>query len=152
MVMENYSFQSPPFLGEKISRILKDECNAEKALMERLKNAERSFFNSPETQSESWCWNVESLSNIFQEIGFEAVFTELDQKEERFITDRDLNIWFNKDNSIWASYIFEKLGEEDFFKVKNLLESRIKQGPILWLWKTILFNLRLYERFNPLML
>ena len=124
---------SPPPLGERISRILLDECNADKSLASALQQAEDSFFDS-------WDWDEDTLTKAFKQAGFSVQTKLLKQNEERLISEKDLDTWFNRENSRWGSFIGQILAENDFFRIKELLQQRIQNGPILWNWESVLFN------------
>ncbi|MCL2759687.1 MAG: AAA family ATPase [Treponema sp.] len=121
---------SPPRMGERISRILAQECgSAELAL--KLEQAEEIFFKNTEF------WEVDSLTSVFKEQSFTASVQILDQKEERLITEKDLGAWFNTDQSRWGSFMAKNLEKADFSAMEDLLRLRINKGPILWRWKSV---------------
>ncbi|MCL1928353.1 MAG: AAA family ATPase [Treponema sp.] len=135
---------SPPILGERISRILqynnppvvaKLKGHATK-LLEALKKAEISFFNDP-----AWSWTGRMLEKAFTGKGFTIKTTILDRKEERFITEKDLDKWFNVEKSAWGKTMQAALGE-GFIQLRDLLLGQIQQGPVLWHWKSLLFKTR----------
>jgi putative ATPase len=143
--------QSPPRQGERLSRILTEECGAEPALAARLKEAEEAFFSgdipSPEggkgrakSALNRWTWDGETLEGAFQAAGFRTRLTLLEQGEERLLTERDMNLWFDTERSSWGSFISKSLGEVDFREIRNLLFSRIKEGPVLWKWRSLLLK------------
>jgi putative ATPase len=138
--------QSPPPLGERISRILKEECGAGKALADKLAAGEALFFSAwkenPENTGPSgrWTWNGEILERAFLEAGFQTDITIMEQKEERLLTERDLAAWFDKGHSAWGAFIARILGDGEFFKIRDLLGERIKQGPLTWKWKSLLLK------------
>jgi putative ATPase len=134
--------QSPPRLGERLSRVLAEECAAAPDLAGRLGEAEDAFFSGkgggdiPDRLS----WDAETLETAFIEAGFTANLTVLAQKEERLLTERDLGLWFDKDKSSWGGFIYKKLGKKDFLALQDILAERIKQGPILWKWRSLLLK------------
>jgi putative ATPase len=154
--------QSPPRLGERISRILAaaDESTAcatdkvvreartvnkagatDKAgtgLVQKLREAEESFF--AETAGGGWTWDGDTLKTAFEEAGFTVTLTSLDQQEERLITERDLSAWFDQDHSRWGIFIGKALGKTDFARTEELMRERIKQGPVIWKWQSILLK------------
>jgi putative ATPase len=130
--------QSPPVLGERISRILEDECAAPGDMTVKLKAAEEAFFTVSDSSSERWTWDGETLEKAFLSAGFKTNLTLLEQKEDRLLTPRDLIAWFDKAHSSWGIFIAEALGDETFLKARDLLQDRIKQGPLVWKWKSLL--------------
>jgi putative ATPase len=149
--------QSPPRLGERLSRILEVECGAPGTLSRRLGEAEEAFFKpgpteppgaSPgrdgkgEASSGRWTWDGATLEGCFSAAGFETEFTVLDEEEERLISPRDIELWFNRDRSSWGAFICSALGEEDFFVLRDALQERARQGPIRWKWKSLLLKAR----------
>jgi putative ATPase len=132
--------QSPPALGERISRIIAAECAAAPALAEKLAAAETAFFT--DTASGWWTWDRESLEKSFNREGFETAVTVLDESEERLLGERDIASWFDTGRSSWASRIVQSTGERDFAAIRELLAERAKAGPLLWKWKSLLLTAR----------
>jgi putative ATPase len=133
--------QTLPRLGERISRLLEDECGAPGPapgkLVKKLKEAEQDFFTN---QGGYWTWDGEILEKAFTAGGLKTTFSVLDQKEERLLTERDLALWFDRDRSTWGAFIAPALGDTDFSRIRELLSARIKQGPLTWKWKSILLR------------
>ncbi len=134
--------QTSPRMGERISRILSEECGAEKELVKVLEQEEDAFFNqqSDETQKSRWTWEAADLEKAFSGAGFSVALSVIDQKEERLITERDTNLWFNKEKSSWGAFMSGRLKEDDFNAIHELLKTRASQGPIWWKWKSILLK------------
>jgi putative ATPase len=142
--------QSPPRLGERLSRILEDECGAPGELSRKLGEAEEDFFRGGPRSSQNregqgassqrWTWDGAALEGCFAAAGFETELTVLDEGEERLISPRDIDLWFNRDRSSWGAFIGEAIGEKDFLALRNALEERARQGPIRWKWKSLLLK------------
>jgi putative ATPase len=130
--------QSPPVLGDRISRILGEECGFPQ--VSELAAAEEAFFRAEGGDSERWTWDGAVLERAFRGAGFSASLEVLDQREERLITERDLSGWFDRERSRWGGFIAEALGDEPFLAIKTALTERIKQGPLLWKWKSLLLS------------
>jgi putative ATPase len=138
--------QSPPRLGERISRILREECGTR--AVEKLSQAEEEFFSGSATlQSEKdpsrWTWDSCLLEESFKTAGFDAEISVLEQKEERLLSGRDIALWFDAGHSSWGAFVMEALGEAEFLKFRQVLEERVKQGPVEWKWKGLLLRARL---------
>ena len=131
---------SPPKLGERISRILKEECNADASLCKKLSIAENDFFNSSGDNLDGINWDIELINKAFLIEGFIVKITEIEQKEERLVTTRDLSIWFNSEKSSWGAFILSAIGEKNFKKIQGMLEMRITESPLLWKWKSFLVS------------
>jgi putative ATPase len=122
---------SPPRLGERLSRILLQECG-QKTLSSALEQAEDSFFkNSAEL------WEAEDFTSAFEEQGFTVSLQTIDQKEERLITEKDISVWFNTEQSRWGSFMAKNLKKDDFSAIEDALRARTSKGPLLWKWKSI---------------
>ncbi|GHV87973.1 ATPase AAA [Spirochaetia bacterium] len=137
--------QSPPLLGERLSRIIRDECGADADLADRLANAEAVFYtpgtgekarNTPEW----WAWDGELLERSFTRAGFHINLTVLDQGEERLLSERDIAAWFDGEHSSWGTRMLAALGETDFLAVRALLRERARQGPLVWKWQSFLLS------------
>jgi putative ATPase len=126
---------SPPRLGERISRILTEECG-EKALAASLRQAEEAFFQKT---TGAGLWDKKEFTRAFEGEGFSVELQIIDQKEERLITEKDLAAWFNIEQSRWGSFMSEKLEKTDFLAVEDALRLRISKGPLLWRWKSVCF-------------
>jgi putative ATPase len=129
-------FFSPPRYGERISRILSDECT-EGELAAKLEQAEKAFFGNNEVTG---FLDEDALSDAFEKQGFSINIQTLDQSEERLITEKDLSAWFNTEQSRWGSFMAKTLEKHDFEAIEQALRLRIAQGPIKWLWKSVCFK------------
>ncbi|MDL2228909.1 AAA family ATPase [Treponema sp. OttesenSCG-928-L16] len=136
--------QTPPKMGERISRILREECRAAAPAAERLAGAEEAFFSTgaPGSPADSgrWTWDSDQLIEAFEEAGFNTECTVLERQEERLLSSRDIDAWFNTEKSAWGAFIFNALGEEDFIFIKQSIEERASQGPLSWRWKSLLLR------------
>ncbi|MDR1956796.1 MAG: AAA family ATPase [Treponema sp.] len=132
--------QSPPVLGERISRILREECSGAEAVQALLEAAEETFFGFRDAEAERWTWDGAVLERAFQEAGFTTSLKVLEQKEARVLTERDLAVWFDTEQSPWGAFIAGVLGDEDFQVVRRALRERIRRGPVVWQWKSILLR------------
>jgi putative ATPase len=145
--------QSPPRLGERLSRVIREECGAVEnpaarsvavhstsRLAERLAVAEETIFTAAETnQGGDWrSWDAELLRGSFEKAGFKTTLEILERKEERLITERDIEAWFDAERSSWGKAIAAVLGEGDFLKIRETLSARAKQSPLVWQWKSCL--------------
>jgi putative ATPase len=136
--------QSPPRLGGRISQVLDAESsiNIEKNI-KKLKEAEEAFFVGRGKDAARWNWDGELLERSFAAAGFKTSISEIDQKEERLLTGKDIQNWFDTERSPWGKHIAAALGEEEFTLIKNALAEKAKSGPVLWQWKSLLLTGRL---------
>jgi putative ATPase len=133
--------QSPPLLGERLSRVILEECGAPPELSEKLREAEERFFSpgAGNAGSPEWLtWDAEVLRRAFEEAGFTAILTTLEQQEERLILTRDIAAWFDRDRSSWGASVAGSLGDGDFNRIREILTERAARGPLLWKWKSFL--------------
>ena len=130
---------SPPRYGERISRILMQECE-EKQLAAKLEKAEDEFFNKT---TGTGLWDEDELVAAFLTQGLKTEHSIINQKEERLITEKDLSYWFNIETSRWGAFIAKSLEESEFKAVEDALKTRIKKGPVIWKWKSI--NLKIFN-------
>jgi putative ATPase len=127
---------SPPSLGERISRVLKQGGTASKEILDALEQAETAFF----TQKDSaWAWTGEMLESALAEKGFKVACSVLEREEERLITEKDIAPWFNAEQSAWGKAMEKSLGS-GFSVLKELLLQRIRQGAVKWRWSSLLFR------------
>nr|AGS53156.1 ATPase, AAA family [uncultured bacterium contig00060] len=125
---------SPPRLGERISRILRDECG-KPDLASALEQAEEAFFCN---MTGTGLRDSDDLTAAFVESGFSVKISTIDQKEERLITEKDLSVWFDTEQSRWGSFMAKNLEKIIFSEIKEALSLRIAKGPLLWLSKSVL--------------
>jgi len=130
---------SPVILGQRISHILRDECLDKSDVVSELEKAEELFFQNIKTKSSSafGFFDESDMINVFEKNGFMVESEIIDQKEERLITEKDINSWFDAQNSRWGSFMAENLKKDDFSKIEEILRIRINKGPILWKWKSV---------------
>jgi putative ATPase len=127
------ALQSPPRLGERISRFIADE-----GLAEKLRLAEDAFFNG----NESLFWDSGAPEAAFAGAGFEVSSKLIEQNEDRLIGAADLDLWFDSGHSRWGAFIRDKLGDGDFRLVETAIRDLAKQGPLNWRWKSLLLTAR----------
>jgi putative ATPase len=126
--------QSPPELGERLSRILMEDRLVSDIVIDRLQEAENAFFKSSAVPQ----WSEKTIRNAWDEAGFKTEITVFEQSEERLLTERDIENWFNVETSRWGQFVSGLLSDGSFSKIKLALEQRAKHGPVLWKWKSLL--------------
>jgi putative ATPase len=129
---------SSALLGERLSRILAVECG-ENYLSLKLADAEALFFNNNDEYN---LRQPQQIEEAFKNENYTVKLQTIDQEEERLITEKDLNIWFNSEQSRWGAFIAKNLEKKDFEAIKTALSKRILAGPLLWKWKSILLQAR----------
>jgi len=129
---------SPPRLGQRLSILLARECGSNDLAL-KLGKAEDNFFENTEKSASSAAglWEEKDLISAFEKTGFNVTMETIEQKEERLITDKDISVWFNIEQSRWGSFMSKNLDKADFQAVEEALRLRITKGPILWRWKSI---------------
>jgi len=136
--------QSLPKMGERISRIILEECGAAPSLADDLATAEEVFFENSIKNSignpSNWKIDSSTLENSFKEQGFLTVSRTIDCQEERLLTKGDLDAWFDTERSPWGLSISRSIGEKSFLLVRTLLDERISRGPVCWKWKSLLLK------------
>jgi putative ATPase len=129
---------SPPRLGERISRILAFECGSEcekQEIVSAFEQAEEAFFQN---LTGPGFWNEDDLTAAFEKLRFSLKIQTIDQKEERLVTEKDLESWFNTEQSRWGSFMSQNLDKNVFLAAKEALNLRIAKGPVLWQSKSSL--------------
>jgi putative ATPase len=134
---------SPPLLGERISRILREECCGfihDPSLAEKLRQAEEAFFSmSPHKDGSSeWNWDATALSRAVESAGFTVRIETIEQKEDRLIGSKDIDAWFNREKSRWGAFMGKTLDSSDFSHIEEALRQRFQTGPLSWKWKSLL--------------
>jgi putative ATPase len=132
---------SPPVLGQRISRILTDECDGTTypgslQLAEKLRQAEDAFF----AQADSWNWDGAAVLSAFEAQGFKLTAQTIDQQEERLIGPKDIDAWFDREKSRWGVFMGKTLAADDFAQIEAALRQRVQAGPMPWKWKSLLLT------------
>ncbi|MDR0600789.1 MAG: AAA family ATPase [Treponema sp.] len=131
---------SPPRLGERISRVL-EETSLEEGFAAGLAEAEDAFFGKKDPGMPLWwTWDREDLERSFGGEGFSVRITLLDQEEERLVTHRDIENWFNGEKSRWGAFMAKAMPPESLLHIRRVLEERVQKGPLLWKWKSVLLR------------
>ncbi|MDR1857966.1 MAG: AAA family ATPase [Treponema sp.] len=125
---------SPPPLGQRISGIVEEQCGGGQQLASKLRQAEDAFFSQPV----SWNWNADQLERAFESHGFGVKIETLEQKEERLVGARDVDAWFDRENSRWGAFMGKTIDPGDFSQIEDALRLRIQEGPLCWKWKSLL--------------
>jgi putative ATPase len=140
---------SPPFMGERLSRIAGEAAGEgggeAAALLSVMKEAEDEFFAAAATENkaESLFWDEETLKEGFAGGPLLLSTRVINLEEERLVTERDVSAWFNSERSRWGGAIRRALGEKGFETVKSLISVRARQGAVPWKWKSLLCTARL---------
>jgi putative ATPase len=134
---------SPPLLGERISRILREECGGfmqDPSLAEKLQQAEDAFFqtSSHKAVPSEWNWSAAALSNAVESAGFTVRIESIAQKEDRLIVTKDIDAWFDREKSRWGAFMGKTLDSNDFSRIEEALRQRFQAGPLPWKWKSLL--------------
>jgi putative ATPase len=131
--------QSPPRLGGRISRI-PDVSGDFEQLDTALREAEDAFFTGTGRDAARWNWDGKTLEESFTAGGFKTSVTEIEEKEERLLGGKDIQAWFDTEHSPWGAFMVRSLGEEIFFRLRNILEERFRRGPVEWKWTSLLLK------------
>jgi putative ATPase len=132
---------SPPLLGDRISRILREECGGfiqGPSPAEKLREAEEAFFSTNVHKSSEWNWSAADLSHAFESAGFQVKIETIDQKEDRLIGPKDIDAWFDQKKSRWGAFMGKNLETGDFSRIEDALRQRLQSGPLPWKWKSLL--------------
>jgi putative ATPase len=122
--------QSIPGRGERLSRILAEGGAAEAGLAEELAFAEDRFF-AAETAS-SWAWSAADIEQAFAAAGFRTGVSELEDREERRIAEREIEKWFDPGQSPWGKAVVGAMGADRAARAKEALAEIAGRGPVRW--------------------
>jgi putative ATPase len=128
---------SPPMMGQRISQFILEE---DQSLAEKLAKAEDAFFSGRKDKLSAWNWDAANVSVSFESQGFKVKINVLEQKEERLISPKDIQAWFDKANSRWGAFMGKNLDTADFSRAEEILTRRIQSGPLPWKWKSLLIT------------
>jgi putative ATPase len=127
--------QSPPAMGERLSRLLRSSLVGDKAERERLADAmaeaEQRFFGGDNY------WDANTLTQAFANAGFATTYSTLEEHEDRLVFEKDIARWFGA-ASPWGHAMREALGEADCATAARLLAERVRRGPVRWQWTALL--------------
>lgn len=139
--------QSLPGRGERISRILDVAGGLSPNILEALRGVEERFF-AHEVASR-WNWGTQDLEAAFSELGFTTKLREIETREERRITQKEVDRWFDPVLSPWGAAVTEGLGAEAAAQARAALSNLAESGPIEWRRWTILLRADLHETTKP---
>jgi putative ATPase len=114
--------------------------NSTAGLFAELAAAEDAFFAA--LDDERLTWTAETLEACFTGAGFSVNLAVIEQREERLLTGRDIEAWFDAEKSSWGTFIAKAIGEKGFAEAKRLLAERARQGPLEWRWQSLLMDAR----------
>jgi putative ATPase len=129
---------SPPRLGERLSRILAEECG-QSGLSAVLEKEEEAFLKNLKSGG---FWDTADIEEVFKNEGFSVKLQIIDQKEDRLITEKDISSWFDSGQSRWGSFMSQNLKKDDYFEIEQVIRQRIGKGPLLWRWKSVLLHIK----------
>ncbi|MCL2230346.1 MAG: AAA family ATPase [Treponema sp.] len=124
---------SPPKLGMRLSLLLAEDSSPNNLSL-KLEEAETAFFGEAKGLD---IWEETDLTQSFEKNGFEAKLEFVEQKEERLISEKDIDLWFNTEQSRFGSFISKNMEKKDFSAIEDALRQRINKGPVLWQWKSV---------------
>ncbi|GMO60227.1 MAG: AAA family ATPase [Termitinemataceae bacterium] len=82
-------------------------------------------------------WGEKEIKKAFDDAGLNTQITAIKQKEDRLLSDININTWFNE-KSAWGTFICKTLGNDHFEKIKQSLFARSKKGPISFVLEKLL--------------
>jgi hypothetical protein len=153
----NFVFlQSIPAYGQRISNILLEQCDFQDTkksdIFSKIEAVEKDFFESGTPMNgaptcgvptrgasiHNYNWTEKLIEECFLPVAEKVEITLIPEEQNRLVTGTESEAWFNTEKSVWAKNVFEALGKDDFFLVKNIFSERAKKGPFLWRWKSAL--------------
>ncbi|MEJ5190176.1 MAG: recombinase RarA, partial [Breznakiellaceae bacterium] len=135
--------QALPSRGQRLAELLDRyrerwrETNLEHSAQEAFVDAEASFW--AQTQ---FSWGQREIETGCGAAGFSFQIESHFHEEERLLTDRDLETWFNVDRSSWGRWIGQRLPPKALQGILDALKAIATHGPVLWRWESILLIAR----------
>ncbi|MFA6506171.1 MAG: AAA family ATPase, partial [Treponemataceae bacterium] len=132
--------QSIPGRGERVSRVLSLSGLCSEDLIRSLSAAEEKFYSTG--KDPRLAWDAEDAQKAFNEAGFETTVEMREDTENRILSQKEIDLWFDVNRSSWGSAVSEKLGDEMTGKVRGALASTAERGPVAWRRTAMLLKAR----------
>ena len=95
-----------------------------------MEDAEKKFFAN--TSNPLFAWNAEDIKTSLQKEGLEVTLRQQTIEEMRTISQKEIERWFDTENSEYGSFLLAELGQESVKKIAKLLESISKKTAFTW--------------------
>jgi len=132
------ALQSVPGRGERISRVLSEAGVLEDEIFAELRDAEDRFFASG--AGNRWTWSAENLGDAFTRIGFKTRMEDRVEREDRRLSAKEIDRWFDAAVSPWGKAVVEALGPERMERVREALQALAETGPVAWRRGSVLLS------------
>lgn len=140
--------QRIPSSGQHLSLLIREALFKENAipgdveeLLDKADDAEKDFFS--DSTNDFFCWDEKTACTIFKEAGLECTTQTFMLTEKRRISEQECSKWFNRDSSIYAKFMAEKLkesmGPEAFDRFRDLFFEAASRHILKWKTRNCIF-------------
>ena len=134
--------QHIPIHGQHLSELIlaQTDCNEnQKEIISKMAEAEsRYFFTS---NNSVFAWNAETIKEVFESKNFFVEYEIKNTIEKRRLTEKQIEVWFNKDKSPYAKAIIKNLSRPELQEIKNLLLENIDKKIFSWKSEIAFFSI-----------
>jgi putative ATPase len=135
---------SPPAMGQRLSAALAEfyekspaECpGIHGSGLSRFREADEDFFRP---SKDPWTWDAGLVIKAFTRAGFGVSDEIVENKEDRVLTEADVERWFDREKSAWGRRMAGALGDEQIGAFKTALR---RCGTVTWRWKSLFLRAR----------
>ena len=101
-----------------------------KPVLKEMEEAEKKFFAN--SSNPLFAWNAEDIKSSLQKEGLQVTLREQTLEEMRTISQKEIERWFDTENSEYGSFLLAELSQESVRQVAKLLESISKKTAFAW--------------------
>ncbi|MBO4386258.1 MAG: AAA family ATPase [Treponema sp.] len=101
-----------------------------KPVLKEMESAEEKFFSN--SSNPLFAWSAEDIKDSLQKEGMEVTLRVQTLEEMRTVSQKEIERWFDTENSEYGSFLLAELGEESVRQVAKLLESISKKTAFAW--------------------
>ncbi|MGN0729113.1 AAA family ATPase [Treponema sp.] len=136
--------QRIPCAGQHLTKLIEETLFAEKIpsgeikkLLKSSEQAETEFFGSQ--ANPLFSWNEETVKSVFERNGFSCLYKTSVITEKRKVSPQETDKWFSAENSSYGKFMENRLGQDDFKKIKELFLQASEKNIFSWKTKNALF-------------
>ncbi len=136
--------QRIPSGAQHISLLIKHQVLTEatsapyEEILDRMNKAETEFFGDKENPF--FCWNAQYIAEKFRKVGFKVKSASQIIYEKRKISLKEIQRWFDTENSAYGRAMVKALGVPDLQKLISLLENAAQNQIFTWQSETGFFT------------
>ena len=125
--------QHIPVHGQHLSELILAQIDCDekqKEILSKMAEAESKYFFTSENSI--FAWNAQTIKELFEDKGFPVECEIENHIEKRRLSERQVKIWFNEEQSIYAKSLLKTLEPTEMQEIKKLLLDNIDKKIFSW--------------------